>query len=142
MPRPTRAAIAREHCHAALAKYPTALAVSERRTHHSHTVVSASESNALPGQSTIVCSQQVTARFIVRLKFENIAFANQPSVVVIGKVNIAQIVFGWRMNFGPCLAAVGRFEERSLAACYPTMITIEKVNRMEPGHRAGVLATP
>jgi hypothetical protein len=46
------------------------------------------------------------------------------------------------MDFSPRLATVSRFEERSLAARYPTMIPIEKVHGMQPGHRAGVLARP
>ena len=137
-----RATVPRGKDDAALTKYPTAAGVGKDHADQPGIDIRSVKKHRPPTETTVFSFQEVSARLVIRFQFEQVALNYQPANCFVGKVNVTQIVFGQRIESAPRLAAVGSFQQRATTTCNPASILIQKVNAVQPGHRAGGLASP
>src|SRR5437773_3524630 len=133
---PMRATIARCEYDAGFAKYPTALSVSKHGADQSRINIGSIKVHAPPTETTVLGFQQICSGLVIRFQFEKIALGYYPSNLFVGEVNVAQVVFGERQEFPPRLSAVSCLKQSAATAGDPTSILVEKVNCVQPGHRA------
>src|SRR6266404_5313079 len=140
--RPLHAAITRGKDDAAFPKQPAPLDISKHDPHQTGIGIRAFEKYTLPTKTSVLSFQQVGPRFVIRFQFVYVALCYQPANFFVRKVNVAQIVFGQRVEFAPGLSAVDCLQERAATAGNPAAVLIEKVNPVQPGHRARGLTSP
>src|SRR5688572_3118258 len=130
--RPMRPAIAGRKHYAGFAKDPSVRRARKYHAHKTRVDIGHVKVNWSPGQSAVVCAQQIRTRFVIRLQLVNIAFSDEPARMIVDEANVAESVFGERRNSLPSRAAIVCFQQRAAAAGYPTAILIEKLNAVQP----------
>src|SRR5260221_8945842 len=140
--RPSHAAITRGKDDAAFPKQPAPLDISKHDPHQTGIGIRAFEKYTLPTKTSVLSFQQVGSRFVIRFQFVYVALCYQPANFFVRKVNVEQIVFGQRVEFAPGLSAVACLQKCAATAGNPAAVLIEKVNPVQPGHRARGLTGP
>ena len=88
--------------------------------------------DALPGLSAIRCLHQIGARILFTFQIVDIRFAEQPSILIVAEINVAQNI-GRRLGFHlPTFAAVRSLQECASTAPRPAMVLIQKKNGVQP----------
>src|SRR5258708_6365045 len=136
------ATVTRSEDNAAFTKHPTTFGVGKDRANQARIDIGSVEKHRPPTETTVLSFQEVGARFVIRFQSEQVALSYQPANLFISKVDVAQIVFGQRVESVPRLAAVDRFQQRAATAGDPASVLIEKVNAVQPGHGACGLTSP
>src|SRR6266436_2017453 len=126
--RPLYPAVTRGKDDAAFAKHPAPLDISKHDADQTGAGIRAFEKYALPTKTSVLSFQQVGPRFVIRFQLEHVALCYQPANLFVCKVNVAQIVFGQRIEFAPRLSAVDCFQQCAATAGNPASVLIEKVN--------------
>ncbi len=126
------AAVGRRKDDAGFAKNPTTVGVGKNRAHQARIDVGSVKKYRPPGETAVFSFQQVGARLVISFQFEHVALDYQPANLLVGKVDIAQIVFGQGVEAAPGLAAVACLQQRAAAAGNPTSVLIEKENSAQP----------
>src|SRR2546429_2546051 len=88
------------------AKYPTTVGVGKHRPDQTRIDIGSVKEHPPPTETTVFSFQQVGARLVIRFQLEHIALGYQPTDFLVGKINVAEIVFGERMEPAPVLPAV------------------------------------
>src|SRR6266478_2499600 len=140
--RPLCPAVTRGKDDAAFAKHPAPLDISKHDADQTGAGSRAFEKYALPTKTSVLSFQQIGPRFVIRFQFVYVALCYQPANFFVRKVNVAQIVFGQRVEFAPGLSAVDCLQKCAATAGNPAAVLIEKVNPVQPGHRARGLTGP
>src|SRR6266850_441886 len=130
---PIFTSIARPINCAAFTKSPSAPSVTKNRPQNTRVHVGARYLDSFPVFTAVTGLHEVCARLVLCLQFINVGFTNEPSSLVVGKIDVTQDI-SRRLRFClPRFATIKRSQQGTSASHSPATVLIEKENCMKPG---------